>query len=116
MSILMEALRLHKPLPATWPQVPLRSESQRGTKRLQWPAGLPGYGDAATWPPFDGHPNDPRGGDDPVHALTIEALEDVISALRRARDDVRRADDWTETAAALVRDAIEALTALEVES
>ena len=115
MSALLEALRMRQPLP-TWPQVKPQAGSRRGTQRLQWPAGLPGYGDGATWPPCDGHPNDPRGGDDHVHALTVEAIEDVISTLRRARDDVRRADDWTDTAAALVRDAIEALLALEVES
>jgi len=115
MSVMLEALRLRQPLP-TWPQVKPLAGSRRGAPRLQWPAGLPGYGDEATWPPCEGHPNDPRGGDDPVHALTIEALEDVISTLSRARDDVRRADHWTETAAALVRDAIEGLLALEVES
>jgi len=115
MSVMLEALRLRQPLP-TWPQVPLQSGSRRGTPRLQWPAGLHGVGDEATWPAYEGHPNDPRGGDDPVHAGTIAALEDVISTLSRARDDVRRADDWTETAAALVRDAIEGLLALEVES
>jgi hypothetical protein len=26
-------------------------------------SNLPGYGDSATWPAFNGHPNDPRNPD-----------------------------------------------------
>ena len=47
---------------------------------------LPGYGDPATWPPYSGHPNDPRSDgreeareaaiDDQVDTLMAEGLED----------------------------------------
>jgi len=114
MSILMEALRLHKPLPATWPQVPLRTGSRRGTERPRWPAGLPGYGDEATWPPCEQHPHDPRSGE-LEHAATLDALSDVVSLIEQARVEVSLKDDWTPEAARLVRQAIEALEAMEVE-
>ena len=115
MSILMECLRLHQPLP-TWPQVPMRSESRRGVARPRWPAGLPGFGDGATWPPCEQHANDPRSGDDPEHAATLDALSDAVSLLEQARVEVSLKDDWTPEAARLVREAIEALTELEVEA
>jgi len=40
---------------------------------------LPGFGDEATWPPYTGHPNDPRasdgaGHDDDINARTAELL------------------------------------------
>lgn len=115
MSLMLEALRMRQPLP-TWPQVPLRTGSRRGTERPRWPAGLPGFGDGATWPPADGHPHDPRADEAPEHAATLDALSDVVSLLEQARVEVALKDDWTAAAAALVREAIEALLALEVES
>lgn len=135
MSILLSALRLHQPLPhwveATispstsaglrlpcdhrWPQVKPMAASRGGTPRLSYPAGLPGVGDEATWPAYEGHPNDPRAPDDPEHVGTAAALDDVIDALTAARNEVEREDDWTPRVAELVREAIESLQALEVE-
>jgi hypothetical protein len=115
MSLMLEALRMRQPLP-TWPQVKPQAGSRRGTQRLQWPAGLPGYGDGATWPPCEQHPHDPRSDEAPEHAATLDALSDVVSLLEQARVEVALKDDWTAAAAALVREAIEALLALEVES
>lgn len=117
MSILLESLRLHQPLPADfrWPQVRPMQASRHGTPRPRWPAGVPGMGDEATWPAYAGHQNDPRAPDSPEHAGTAAALDDVIDALTAARNEVERTDDWTADAARLVRDAIEALQALEVE-
>ena len=41
-----------------------------------------GPGDAATWPPFAGHPNDPRNDDD--EDPTLDAIESVREWLRMA--------------------------------
>lgn len=117
MSILLEALRLHQPLPDDfrWPQVRPMEASRRGVPRLSWPAGVPGMGDEATWGPCEGHPNDPRTPDGPEHAGTAAALDDVIDALTAARNEVEREDEWTPRVAELVREAIENLQAMEVE-
>lgn len=118
MGALLHALHAHLPLPADfrWPQVRPQSASRRGEPRLSWPAGLPGAGDEATWPAYSGHPNDPRAPEPAEHAGTLDALSDVVSLVEEARTEVALRDDWTETAARLVREAIEALQAMEVES
>lgn len=117
MSILLESLRLHLPLPADfrWQQVKPMSASRSGAPRLSWPAGLPGVGDESTWPAYTGHPNDPRAPDGPEHAATLDAMSDAIGLLEQARAEVKRTDDWTDAAARLVREAIETLQALECE-
>ena len=43
-----------------------------------------GPGDAATWPPFMGHPNDPRAPEATDDDTTLDAIEDVREWLRMA--------------------------------
>lgn len=49
---------------------------------------LPGFGDEATWPAYDGHPNDPRHIDyeEEYDGMTIE---DVIDYLKQFDKDTR---------------------------
>ena len=42
-----------------------------------------GPGNAATWPPFAGHPNDPRNDDD--EDPTLDAIESVLEWLQMAK-------------------------------
>jgi len=43
-----------------------------------------GPGDEATWPPFAGHPNDPRAPDDGDDDTTLDVIEEVRKWLRMA--------------------------------
>ena len=43
-----------------------------------------GPGDAATWPPCMGHPNDPRTPESADEDPTLDAIEDVREWLRMA--------------------------------
>ena len=47
-----------------------------------------GYGDEATWPDYDGHPNDPRHDEEHENELLIlEDTADFVDWLRTSRDD-----------------------------
>lgn len=46
-------------------------------------AGLPGPGDEATWPPYSGHPNDPRA---PIDDVDEGAIDERAAELLAAPD------------------------------
>jgi hypothetical protein len=51
---------------------------------------LPGFGDEATWPPFSGHPNDPRHpGYDDEDGFDGMTIADVIDYLKQFDMDTR---------------------------
>ena len=51
---------------------------------------LPGRGDQATWPAYDGHANDPRAPleDDEVQD-TLDALDEAVDNIRAAARTIR---------------------------
>jgi len=49
---------------------------------------LPGFGDEATWPAYDGHPNDPRRVDD-YEEYDGMTIADVIDYLKQFDKDTR---------------------------
>lgn len=40
------------------------------------PYNMPGYGDACTWPPYSGNPNDPRAPEPPEDDDDYEECDD----------------------------------------
>ena len=59
----------------------------------------PGFGDSQTWPPFTGHPHDPRTPEDDSDDTTAESIADVrcflvvaeLAAKRGEMDKAREA-------------------------
>ena len=51
-----------------------------------------GPGDAATWPPFAGHPNDPRAIIDDDDDPTLDVISDVRSFLAAAEVAASKGD------------------------
>ena len=53
---------------------------------------LSGPGDSETWPPFVGHPHDPRSPEDDSDDTTEEALVDVAEYIADALGAYRKKD------------------------
>lgn len=53
------------------------------------PSMLPGPGDEETWPPYAGHPKDPRTPDDPYEGWPFRDLPADVQALR-----LEQAERW----------------------
>ena len=60
-----------------------------------------GPGDAATWPPFAGHPHDPRTPDPDDDDATADVINDVRQFLNMAEVAAAKGD-WKKAKQALV--------------
>jgi hypothetical protein len=60
-----------------------------------------GFGDIATWPPFAGHPHDPRAPDPDDDDATADVINDVRQFLNMAEVAAAKGD-WKKAKQALV--------------